>query len=189
MSTHAFSNGTSAQLTVELNEDLHVYIGGALRLVATKEEVSLFLSDLQSWAVRVFPVESQGTNGAPVMSTPEPSAVPVVPGGSPVVPGVDLGVPPESTPADPQSSPVVPQSSPEQDELPSPLETRPALVDDLTASIEMVLAIFINGKPTAAELARAVDGVSRGLFADALEQAGEMIPPHLKPVFDVLRSL
>jgi hypothetical protein len=182
MTTHAFSNGTSAQLTVELSEDLHVYIGGALRLVATKQEVSLFLQSLQDWSGRVFPAESQGTNAAPVMSTPEPPAVPVVPGGSPVVPVVDLGVHPESTPADPESSP-------EQDELPSPLETRPVLVDDLTASIEMVLAIFINGKPTATELVRAVDGVSRGLFADAVEQAGEMIPPHLKPVFDVLRSL
>jgi hypothetical protein len=186
MSTHAFSNGTSAQLTVELNEDLHIYIGGALRLVATKQEVSLFLQSLQDWSGRVFPVESQGTNGAPEISTSEPSAVPggstAVPGGSTAVPGVDLGVPPESTPEDPESSP-------EQDELPLPLETRPALVDDLTASIEMVLAIFINGKPTVAEFAKAVDGVSRGLFADALEQAGEMIPTHLKPVFDVLRSL
>lgn len=186
MTKHAFSNGTSAQLTVELNEDLHVYIGGALRLVATKEEVSLFLSDLQSWAGRVFPIESQGTNGAPEISTPEPSAVPVVPV---VVPVVDLGVPLESTPADPQSSPVVPQSSPEQDELPSPREVNQSLIDDLTASIEMVLAIFIQGKPTAAELSKAVYGVSRGLFADALTQAGEMVPPEMKPVFDLLRSL
>jgi hypothetical protein len=156
MTTHAFSNGTSAQLTIELGEDLHAYVGGSLRLVATKEEVSVFLHDLENWAARVFPDESQGTNGPSVMSTPEPSAAPVVP--------------------DPLESAL-------------PAEHRPELVDDITSAIELVLSIIAQGAPTVGEIRAAVSAVSPGLVAEAIKRAEELVPPELKPVFDLIKTL
>jgi hypothetical protein len=61
---------------------MHIYLGGALRLVVNKEQARMFISDLQSWAGRANPIpeESQEPNRLPETPITKPdtdSAEPV----------------------------------------------------------------------------------------------------------------